>query len=103
QQQVKAASVSRPDDGTVTLGDTLPSETPLPAEIFERQQTRDMVWDALGRLSPEDRSLLAMRYFLELSAREIAEALNCPLGTAKWRLHEARKALRAQLEPVLKD
>jgi RNA polymerase sigma-70 factor (ECF subfamily) len=103
QREVSLQQELSTSEALITLGDILPSDTPLPAELFEMQETRDLVWEALGKLSPVERSLLTMRYFLEFTEREVAEALDCPLGTAKWRLHEARYALKAHLEPVLKS
>lgn len=38
-----------------------------------------------------------MRYFLDMSEAEIAEAANVPEGTIKWRLHAARNRLRKLL------
>jgi len=85
-----------------TLEDMLEADAPLPPEIFEAQETRQALWDALGKLTPIERSMLAMRYFLDFREREVAEALDCPVGTVKWRLHQARKTLKMHLEPMLK-
>jgi RNA polymerase sigma-70 factor (ECF subfamily) len=52
---------------------------------------------ALGRLSAEHRLVLALRYYLDLSLVEIAEATGSPLGTAKSRLHYALNEMRAAL------
>jgi RNA polymerase sigma-70 factor (ECF subfamily) len=53
---------------------------------------------ALERLSAADRRLLWLRYGLDLTQPEIAEALNIAEGTAKVRLHRLRSALRSALE-----
>ena len=44
--------------------------------------------------------MLKMNYYLGLSETEIAGELDCPPGTVKWRLHAARKRLRALLRPL---
>ncbi|MEP0841964.1 MAG: RNA polymerase sigma factor [Phycisphaerae bacterium] len=58
-------------------------------------------WEALAdgmeRLSPEHREILRLRYFGELSYRELAEALAIPPGTVMSRLHLARHSLAEQL------
>jgi RNA polymerase sigma-70 factor (ECF subfamily) len=58
-------------------------------------------WEALGaalnRLSEDHREILRLRYFADLSYRELAEALRIPEGTVMSRLHLARKALQAQM------
>ena len=54
---------------------------------------------ALGRLDDRDRSIIALRFFAELSEAETAVALECPVGTVKSRLSRAMARLREQLEP----
>ena len=49
------------------------------------------------RLSEGERRLLAYRYWLDYTDRQIADALGIPLGTAKIRLHRARRKLEAAL------
>ena len=44
-------------------------------------------------------SVLVLRYFNDLSYREIAEALEIPLGTVKSRLNQSLKYLREQMKP----
>jgi RNA polymerase sigma-70 factor (ECF subfamily) len=48
---------------------------------------------ALGRLSPEHRAVIVMRYLLELTPGEIAEALDLPRGTVNSRLRRGLDAL----------
>ena len=52
---------------------------------------------AMENLSDSHREILRLRYFGDLSYRELAEALGIPDGTVMSRLHMARKALQAQL------
>jgi RNA polymerase sigma-70 factor, ECF subfamily len=56
------------------------------------------VREAVRRLPEPYRLVLFMRYWDDLSQAEIAERLGMPEGTAKVRLHRARKALQRQLE-----
>lgn len=80
-----------------SLGERLSDPTPTPAERAEIQETRQAVWDAMGKLPPEQRAVIVLRYFLTYSEQEMAEALHCPPGTVKWRLHAARERLRTLL------
>ena len=48
---------------------------------------------ALGRLSPEHRAVVVMRYLLDLTPGEIAEALELPRGTVNSRLRRGLDAL----------
>lgn len=50
---------------------------------------------AMDQLSKDHYEILRLRYFADLSYRELAEALTIPLGTVMSRLHLARKALAA--------
>jgi RNA polymerase sigma factor (sigma-70 family) len=51
----------------------------------------------LDRLREEDRTILTLRYILELPEAEIAAALGCRRGTVKSRLHRALGRLRTQV------
>jgi RNA polymerase sigma-70 factor (ECF subfamily) len=59
---------------------------------------RDDIGRALGRLSPEHRAAVVLRYWADLSTDAIAERLGVPAGTVRSRLHYALGALRAELE-----
>ena len=56
---------------------------------------------ALRDLSPHLRVVVVLRYYADLSEREIATAIGRPVGTVKSRLNEARRrlALHAALRP----
>lgn len=58
----------------------------------------ELVHRALGRLSPEHREVLTLRFLEDLKLEEIAEALRCQLGTVKSRLHYAKLEMRKLLE-----
>lgn len=58
---------------------------------------RDELDQALARLSPKARQVVALRFGLDLSLKEIADTLGCPEGTVKSRLHTALAQLREQL------
>lgn len=49
---------------------------------------------ALEKLSPRQRAAVVMRYYLEMSEKEMAESLNAAPGTVKWLLNAARERLR---------
>jgi RNA polymerase sigma-70 factor (ECF subfamily) len=64
------------------------------------------VWQAVQQLKPADAQVIYLRYFLELSTDEVAQALNVPAGTVKSRLHRASDRLRQVIEqryPGLKE
>lgn len=59
---------------------------------------RDQIDRGFRRLSPEQRTILVLRYYQSLTIPEIADALGLAEGTAKSRLYYATEALRAALE-----
>jgi RNA polymerase sigma-70 factor, ECF subfamily len=58
----------------------------------------DAIRRAFERLDPAVRALLAMHYMEERPLAEIARILGAPVGTIKWRLSNARRALHRALE-----
>jgi RNA polymerase sigma-70 factor (ECF subfamily) len=66
-------------------------------ELIEAAETREAIWDALDLLSPAQRAAVVMRYYLDLTDTEVAEALHAPPGTVRRRLHDGRRRLRSLL------
>ena len=69
----------------------------LPAEPERARAPRDDMLAALARLPPEHRAVVVMRYLLEYTPGEIAEALGLPRGTVNSRLRRGLDALREEL------
>jgi RNA polymerase sigma-70 factor, ECF subfamily len=63
-----------------------------------KQWEAQMLWQAVRRLGPAEQEIIYMRYFLELSVAETAEALEIAPGTVKSRLHRALGHLRVVME-----
>ncbi len=53
--------------------------------------------DCLAELGDMEREIILLRYYSELSFREIADMLDIPLGTALSRVHRALARMRRQL------
>jgi len=77
--------------------DAIPDGCPGLEEIVEAGETQEAVRSALSKLTPKQRSAVVWRYYLGLSEAEMSQALNCPRGTVKRRLHDARQSLRRLL------
>jgi len=60
-------------------------------------QLKQMIVSALSRLRPRQRVAIIQRYYLDMSEKEMARALNAPPGTVKWLLNTARAKLREML------
>lgn len=65
---------------------------------FVTVHDRDQLEHGFHRLSPEQRAVLVLQHYLDMSHDEMAFALNIPVGTVRSRLHGARGAMRAALE-----
>ena len=78
----------------------VPLDTTTPEQEVLRNEQTEILHAALGKLKESYRTILVLRELRELSYEEIAEILNCTLGRVKSRLHEARKALRQELERI---
>ena len=86
------------DEETSQVVDWLVDPDPRPELIVETEETRKTVWKALGELSAEQRSIIVMRHFLEMSETEMTLELDRPLTTIRWRLKTARNKLRKILQ-----
>jgi RNA polymerase sigma-70 factor (ECF subfamily) len=63
-------------------------------------EERERLEQAFQRLSPEHRAVLALHFYRDLAAPEIAKVLDVPEGTVNSRLYYGTRALRAALEAV---
>lgn len=63
----------------------------------ERIPEADAIRRAFARLKDDARSILVLHHVAELPVAEIAATLGIPVGTAKWRLHDARSRLERAL------
>jgi RNA polymerase sigma-70 factor (ECF subfamily) len=74
----------------------------LDGHVAKREQQRRLL-QAVDQLAPDQRALIALRYFLELSESEVAEALKIPIGTVKSRLHRTLTRLREIIQHDFPD
>jgi RNA polymerase sigma-70 factor (ECF subfamily) len=77
--------------------DTITDE-PGPSEQAETATESARVHRAVAQLSPEQRAVIELAYWKELSQSEIAEALGLPLGTVKTRTRRALARLADMLD-----
>lgn len=70
---------------------------PSPELAAEGRETVAALGRAIDRLPVRLRTVTVLRYVDELSLAEIADVLECPVGTVKSRLHHAMRALRSDL------
>jgi len=71
-----------------------PIDMPNAADTAVSLDDRQLIDDALARLDPGHRAVVALHYLLGMPLPEVAASLRIPLGTAKSRLHYALAAMR---------
>ena len=70
----------------------------LPEEQAHYQGDMEVLSICMKHLSSEQREVIALKYFAQLSIDEIATMLQIPNGTVKSRLANAKKSLRVDVE-----
>ena len=70
-----------------------------PEDLADTHETRQAVWQALQQLTPRQRAVTVMHYFLEMPDKEISREMDSPLTAIKWSLYAARERLRRLLQP----
>ena len=80
----------RPEGGKL---DEVAAAAPGPEELAERSQESQRLRKAIAGLSPEQRQIIVLRDYVDLSYAEIAAVLEIAPGTVMSRLHRARVAL----------
>lgn len=80
----------RESAGSTTTAATPPADHQVDVEL----------WSAVASLTERQRSVVVLRYVLDLTQADIAEALGIADGTVAATLHQARSRLRELLGPV---
>ena len=75
-----------------------PADEPAIPGVERQVGIHDQLERGLARISPEQRAVVVLVYYLDLPLADAAEAIGIPLGTTKSRLNRATQALRAALE-----
>lgn len=78
---------------------TAPSAVDAPDDALSNTELRNKIEDALGKLTPEHRESVILKDVQGLSYKEIADVMECTLGTVMSRLYYARQ----KLQTLLKD
>lgn len=68
---------------------------------FEKNEALQKVQEAMLKLNFEDREIIVLKVFEDLSYKEIAELLNIPAGSVMSRLFYARKKLADKLKGMI--
>jgi RNA polymerase sigma-70 factor (ECF subfamily) len=94
------ASRDEEDDGGSRVENEL-SDGETPDAVLASKQIASAVNFAIEALSDDLRQAITLREIEGLSYEEIAELMNCPIGTVRSRIFRAREAIALRLRPLL--
>jgi RNA polymerase sigma-70 factor (ECF subfamily) len=83
------------DESVAQLAQSLIDPNLRPEQVLEQKETRQSILKAIQSLTPEQRAVVVMRYFLEMSEADMVTKMDRPLSTVKWWLRDARNRLRS--------
>ncbi|MFY9178870.1 MAG: RNA polymerase sigma factor RpoE [Venatoribacter sp.] len=72
-----------------------------PDALLQRDELQKVVFDAIAALPEELRMAVTLREMDGLSYEEIAEVMDCPIGTVRSRIFRAREAIERKMQPLL--
>ena len=82
--------------------ETFHDNSPTPETVYTSNERASQIEDLVNELKPTDRAALVLRYWQQMSEKEIAETLSLSVSAVKSRLFRARKQL-AQLMETRRD
>ena len=80
-----------------------PSLDAGPEQALGDRQVQTLLLKAMDKLSSDHRVVVDLTYYHEAGYREIAEIMDCPVGTVKTRMFHAKQRLKDMLDGQLAD
>jgi RNA polymerase sigma-70 factor, ECF subfamily len=90
------------EDETSTVENEL-TTAETPETVLAAKEIAAAVNSAMEALPEELRQAVSLREIEGLSYEDIAEAMNCPIGTVRSRIFRAREAISARIKPLLEN
>ena len=94
---IDAADAEQYDSGSALR------ENATPDRVMVTDQIARVIEESIDALPDDLRTAIRLREFEGMSYEEIAQAMDCPIGTARSRICRAREAIDNNLEPLLDD
>jgi|SRR5579883_137926 RNA polymerase sigma-70 factor (ECF subfamily) len=91
------------EDALLLDGGTRLKDRATPEHELLRQEIEQTVFAAVEELPEDLKTAITLREVDGLSYEEIAQAMNCPIGTVRSRIFRARDAIDQKLRPLLSD
>lgn len=89
------------DETSAVENELTSAETP--ETVLAAKEIAATVNSAMEALPEELRQAVTLREIEGLSYEEIAEVMNCPIGTVRSRIFRAREAISAKVKPLLEN
>ncbi len=89
------------DDAHHFEGDSVLKDIETPENSLYRDELARVVRDAMDKLPQDLRAALSLREFDGLSYEDIAQIMDCPVGTVRSRIFRAREAIDKEIAPLL--
>ena len=89
------------DDAEIFSEEANLKDVATPDALIARDQLQKVVFDAIEALPEELRMAVTLRELDGLSYEEIAEVMDCPIGTVRSRIFRAREAIEKKMQPLL--
>jgi RNA polymerase sigma-70 factor (ECF subfamily) len=97
----ESALASREDEDETSRVENELTDGETPDAVLASRQIAAAVNSAIESLSEDLRQAITLREIEGLSYEEIAELMNCPIGTVRSRIFRAREAIAARLRPLV--
>jgi RNA polymerase sigma-70 factor (ECF subfamily) len=97
---IRESSTISEDGETFVSGEQL-TDMETPEAVLASREIARTVNAAMEALPEDLRTAIALREIEGMSYEDIAQAMNCPVGTVRSRIFRAREAIARQLRPLL--
>lgn len=98
---LESAMGSSDDDEEPSRAENELTDGETPESVLAGKEVAACVNAAIGALSEDLRQAITLREIEGLSYEEIADVMNCPIGTVRSRIFRAREAIAERLRPLL--
>lgn len=88
-------------DAEILVGESELKDIETPENNLFRDELQRTVDAAIGALPEDLKTAVTLREYDGLSYEEIAEIMDCPVGTVRSRIFRAREAIDRQIKPLL--
>lgn len=78
-------------------------ESDTPENVVLSEELKCVVFDTIENLPEELKTAITLRELEGLSYEEIAEVMQCPVGTVRSRIFRAREAIDAKVNPLMQQ